>query len=178
MTKIIKGKTYHHLGRADGVDYHHKIKGCDFKYNDGGRSKYFKGDSGDCVVRSISIASDLDYKKVYDDLFILNQNYIDDRNNKLSRHMKSRNQVSPRNGNHKKVYHQYILGIGFKWGPLMTIGRGCKFHLRKDEVPEGTAILSLSKHLSCIIDGVINDTYNPDRAGMRCIYGYYEKLQI
>ena len=175
MTKIQKGKIYHHLGRAGGIDYKKRIWGCDFQYNDGGRSKYFKGTSGDCVVRAISIASGFDYKSVYDDLFNLNQNYIDDHNNKLSRQMELRNQTSPRNGNFKQVYHQYIIDIGFKWVPLMTIGSGCKFHLRKDEVPNGTAILSLSRHLTCVVDKVINDIYNPDRQGMRCIYGYYQK---
>ena len=33
-----------------------------FNYNDGGRDKYFKGTTGDCVTRAIAIACDLDYK--------------------------------------------------------------------------------------------------------------------
>ena len=37
-------------------------------YNDGGRSKYFKGKANDCVCRAISIASNRDYKEVYDSL--------------------------------------------------------------------------------------------------------------
>ena len=32
----------------------------EFSYNDGGRSKYFKGEAGDCVVRAIAIATDSD----------------------------------------------------------------------------------------------------------------------
>ena len=39
---------------------------CDFKFNDGGRSKYFKGKgAGDCVPRAIAIATGKDYKEVY-----------------------------------------------------------------------------------------------------------------
>ena len=43
----------------------------DYKYNDGGRSKYFrmrykKDITGDCVIRAISIALDLDYKFVWE----------------------------------------------------------------------------------------------------------------
>ncbi len=38
----------------------------DYKYNDGGRSKYFKGTGGDCVTRAIAIATGKDYKEVYD----------------------------------------------------------------------------------------------------------------
>lgn len=33
---------------------------------DGGRSKYFKGKVGDCVTRAIAIATQKDYKEVYD----------------------------------------------------------------------------------------------------------------
>lgn len=40
-----------------------------FKYNDGGRSAAgFKGDTRDCVTRSIAIATALPYKEVYDAL--------------------------------------------------------------------------------------------------------------
>lgn len=37
-----------------------------FIYNDGGRSRYFKGDAGDCVTRAIAIALNTDYKLIYD----------------------------------------------------------------------------------------------------------------
>ena len=37
-----------------------------FIYNDGGRSKYFKGDADDCVTRAIAIALNTDYKLIYD----------------------------------------------------------------------------------------------------------------
>jgi hypothetical protein len=33
----------------------------------------------------------------------------------------------------------------------------------------------VSKHLSAVIDGVIQDTHNPSRGGSRCVYGYYIK---
>ena len=37
-----------------------------FIYDDGGRSKYFKGNARDCVTRAIAIATGIDYKEVYD----------------------------------------------------------------------------------------------------------------
>ena len=38
----------------------------EWKYNDGGRSKYFSAKRvNDCVVRSIAIATNKDYKEVY-----------------------------------------------------------------------------------------------------------------
>ena len=70
-----------------------------YNYNDGGRSQYFKGDAGDCVVRAIAIASSLDYKKVYDDLHKLNTKYMNSKNTKVAKRMKS---ATPRNGNYKK----------------------------------------------------------------------------
>jgi len=39
-----------------------------FTYSDGGRSNYFKGEAGDCVVRAIAIATEIDYKVIYDKL--------------------------------------------------------------------------------------------------------------
>lgn len=36
-----------------------------FVYDDGGRSRYFKGEAGDCAVRALSILTGEDYKKIY-----------------------------------------------------------------------------------------------------------------
>lgn len=61
-----------------------------FKFNDGGRSKYFKGEAGDCVVRAISIATNTDYKVIYDELFQANKDYLAKKNTKIAKQMKSR----------------------------------------------------------------------------------------
>lgn len=55
----------------------------------------------------------------------------------------------------------------------MQIGQGCKVHLRADELPQGRLVVSLSKHHSAVIDGVVHDTFDPNRDGTRCVYGYY-----
>ena len=57
----------------------------------------------------------------------------------------------------------------------MKVGGGCQVHLRATELPSGTLIVRVSKHLSAVIDGVIQDTHNPSRGGSRCVYGYYIK---
>jgi hypothetical protein len=125
-------------------------------YNDGGRNKYFKGTTGDCVVRAIAIATGLDYKKVYDEIFAITGK-------------------TPRNGVKRKAIHKYILAQGFKWVATMSIGSGCKVHLKAEELPQGILIAKVSKHLCTVIDGVINDAFDPSRAGSRCVYGYYIK---
>ena len=143
--------------------------------NDGGRAAAgFVGGAGDCVVRSIAIATQLPYIKVYEDLRDANARYAQERDNKLSRMLKQRGS-SPRNGNHRNVFHEYILQQGFDWVPTMKVGAGCQVHLRPDELPQGTLIVKVSKHLTTVIDGVLHDTHDPSRNGSRCVYGYYIK---
>ena len=140
-----------------------------FIYDDGGRSKYFKGQNvGDCVTRAICNATGLDYKKVYDDLnkLALNEHTKGHRGGKKS---------SSRNGVFKETYKKYLETLGWKWKPTMLVGQGCKVHLREDELPKGTIICSVSKHLTCIKDGVLYDTYDCSRNGTRCVYGYWYK---
>ena len=143
--------------------------------NDGGREKAgFKGGAGDCVVRSIAIAAKLPYMQVYEDLRSANQNYAELKHDRLARRLNNKGS-SPRNGNHRNVFHDYILGLGFEWVPTMRVGAGCRVHLRPGELPTGTLIVKVSKHLTAIVDGVIQDTHNPSRGGSRCVYGYYIK---
>jgi len=144
-----------------------------FQLNDGGREKAgFKGGAGDCVVRSIAIAAKLPYIQVYEDLRKANASYAELRSDRLARRLNSKGS-SPRNGNHRNVFHDYILGLGFEWFPTMKIGAGCQVHLRSDELPNGILIVKVSKHLTAIVDGVIRDTHDPSRGGTRCVYGYY-----
>jgi hypothetical protein len=146
-----------------------------FQLNDGGREDAgFKGGAGDCVVRSIAIAAEIPYMRVYEDLRLANESYAQLRNDRLAKRLNAKGS-SPRNGNHRNVFHDYILGLGFEWVPTMKVGAGCQVHLRSDELPVGTLIVKVSKHLTAIINGVIHDTHDPSRGGNRCVYGYYIK---
>lgn len=64
--------------------------------------------------------------------------------------------------------------LGGKWQPTMTIGSGCKVHLKDGELPDGRIVCRLSGHVVAIINGVVNDTYEDDRNGIRCVYGYWK----
>jgi hypothetical protein len=64
--------------------------------------------------------------------------------------------------------------LGFVRHPAMKIGSGCTTHLRENEPPEGRLVVAVSKHYTAVIDRVIHDTYNPDRDGIRCVYGYWQ----
>ena len=144
-----------------------------FVRNDGGRQAAgFQGRAGDCVVRAIAIAAERPYLEVYEALRNANALYAEGRSSRLAKHIAVRGS-SPRNGNHRTVFHDYILSLGFEWVPTMVVGKGCQVHMRSTEIPAGRLIVKVSKHLSAVIDGVIHDTHNPARGGTRCVYGYY-----
>lgn len=139
-----------------------------FNYNDGGRSKYFKAERvRDCVCRAIAIANNMDYKEVYD--------LINDYAKNEHKGKRKRGISNARSGVYKNTYKKLLKDLGWKWIPTMSIGQGCTTHLVENELPKGTIIVSVSKHLTCIIDGVINDTYDCSREGTRCVYGYFIK---
>jgi hypothetical protein len=140
-----------------------------FKFNDGGRlDSGRKGSTGDCVCRAISIASNRPYLEIYSRLAEGNKNQRASKNT-----IKGTKSASNGINTNRKWLKDYMLELGFSWTPLMKIGSGCKFHAKADELPSGRLILSLSGHWSAMIDGVINDTYDPSRGGSRCVYGYW-----
>lgn len=139
----------------------------EFSYNDGGRAKYFKGKTGDCVTRAIAIATGKDYLDVYNAINQLaKEEKITKRKNKKS---------NARTGVYKDTYKKYLESLGWKWYPCMQIGTGCTTHLCENELPRGVIICKLSRHLVCVKDGVINDTYDCSRGETRCVYGYFKK---
>lgn len=90
---------------------------------------------------------------------------------KRARRSGGRAGTPPRNGISKKVYHKYVIEeIGMIWTPTMLIGQGCKVHLIENELPSGRLIVQCAKHLTTVINGVINDTWDCSR---KCVYGYY-----
>ena len=143
--------------------------------NDGGRAAAgYKGKVGDCVVRSIAIVSGLPYQKIYDDLYKANEEFRTTSRTKLAKNLKQKND-SPRTGTHRIVLKKYLKKLGWKWTPTMFIGQGCKVHLKKEELPYGSLIVSCSKHITVVINGVLNDTYDCSRNGTRCVYGYWSQ---
>lgn len=125
-------------------------------YDDGGRSKYFAANRvGDCVTRAVAIATGRDYKEVYNEI------------RKIVGY-------SPRNGVRNADTKKVLKHFGGVWHATMKIGSGCTTHLEDGEIPmNGVVVCSCSKHLVCVIDGIIHDTYDASRNGNRCVYGYW-----
>lgn len=163
-----------------------------YKYDDGGRAEAgYLGSTGDCVTRSIAIATGKLYQEVYDALNALSLNE--------RKGTRKRGKSSARTGVYKQTVRRYMAELGWKWTPTMHIGSGCTVHLHGDELPLGRLIVSVSKHVTAVIDRVIRDTYDPRREAhciepdhggplrtgqwrnssgicsiqRRCVYGYF-----
>lgn len=165
--------TYRGVAHWDGTH------GMDWQFDDGGRAAAgYKGFAGDCVCRSVAIASGKPYAEVY---AALARGMGAQRATRGRKHAASaRNGVSVR----RKWFKEYMAGLGFRWTPTMLVGQGCKVHLLRGELPAGRLVVSLSGHYTAVIDGTIHDTHNPQRATIwntpdsktmshRCVYGYW-----
>jgi hypothetical protein len=141
-----------------------------FQYNDGGRAQAgYKGSTGDCAVRSAAIATMVPYQTLYDKINELAKSE--------RRGVRKTTISNARTGVHKQTMHKLMNSLGWKFIPTMSIGSGCKVHLRSDELPSGRLVLSLSKHYAAFIDGVLHDTHDCSRMGTRCVYGYWIKAE-
>lgn len=139
-----------------------------FQFNDGGRAAEgfrHKKHCGDCVCRAIAIATQRPYSEIYDlILHYAKHERMGKRKRKLS---------DPEKGVGRYTHSRVMSLLGWEWVPTMGIGTGCKVHLCADELPAGRIVVDVSHHFTAVVDGVINDTYDPSRGGTRCVYGYY-----
>tara|TARA_B100000575_G_C23099230_1_gene634122 strand:+ start:1110 stop:1568 length:459 start_codon:yes stop_codon:yes gene_type:complete len=146
--------------------------------SDGGRSQYFKSSSNDCVVRAICNATNYDYKEIYDSLVQWSKTYAIQKNDRYAKKLRKQKVITVRNGVYPPIAKSFLNGLGFRFTSTMSIGSGCQTHLIKDELPQGTLIVRLSKHLTCVKDGILFDTFDCSRNGTRCVYGYWSRLDV
>lgn len=99
--------------------------------------------SGDCVIRSISLALDKTWNEVYDSLCEIGRDMC-------------------RVPNEDKVYEKYLTGLGFTKQKQLRKDDNTKYTAREfaENHRKGTYIVRLSHHLTCIKDGKIHDTWN------------------
>lgn len=139
-------------------------------YNDGGRAAAkFKGHTGDCLCRAVAIVTGRDYAEVYDEI-----------NAACKKEYRTKGRRAPssaRMGVYRPTAKRYLEGLGFTHTATMGIGTGCKVHLRADELPAGRLLVSVSKHWTVMIDGLVHDTHDCTRKGTRCVYGYWTKAE-
>ena len=142
-----------------------------FTYDAGGREAAgFKGKTGDCVARAVAIASGRPYREVYDRLAEGNAGQRRSRHDSGDRERSARNGINTR----RKWFRDYMAELGFAWTPTMSIGKGCTVHMRAEELPiAGRHVVSVSRHMVALVDGVVHDNHDPARDGGRCVYGYW-----
>lgn len=140
-----------------------------FKFNDGGRANYYKGRTGDCVVRAISIALDLDYKFVYSSM------------NKFLKMMKAHTPKHNSRMGINRFYHtKFLEQLGWQYLSLSKLGRRYH-HLNKldlSRLPHSVYIIHCEGHLTVIKNGELNDTFDCSRNGKRAVKGIYVKGDI
>ena len=169
-----------------GTEHWDGTRALDYMADDGGRAAAgYRGSAGDCVARSIAIASGLPYAEVYAAL-------ASGTGSQRATSTRGKRAASARSGINvtRKWFKDYMQSLGLVWTPTMQIGSGCKVHLLAGELPAGRLVVALSKHYTAVIDGVIHDTFDPTRAtlypdeqgragggfgrmGHRCVYGYW-----
>lgn len=147
-----------------------------FQYNDGGRSKAgYKGTAGDCVCRAICIVTGKPYQEVYDALANGNATQRQSKYHKAKDGVRTASRgINVR----RKWFKEYMESIGFTWTSTMLIGQGCKVHLNSKELPKGRLVVSVSKHYTAVIDGVINDIYNPSERSTTVYPLDYPKAEL
>lgn len=166
-----------------------------YVFNDGGRAAAgFTGSAGDCVVRAVAIATEQPYLQVYEDLSTITRNE--------RRTKRTRPASSARDGvyTNRKAFKDYMARLGWFWTPTMRIGSGCKVHLAPGELPGGRLVVAVSRHYTAVLDGVVHDTYDPQREVhelrsmplsdgrsiavptghviRRCVYGYWQRRGV
>lgn len=153
-----------------------------WKFDDGGRKAAgYAGKTGDCVFRAIAIATGTPYPEVAR-MVAMEAMHERPRSRlaKTGRHrgfFVRKQRSSMKTGVHKATIDR-IMQRWFptwKWTATMTIGSGCKVHVKASELPKGRIMLSLSKHVAAMVDGVVHDTHDPSRSGTRCVYGYWSE---
>ena len=132
----------------------------EYIYDDGGRSLYFNGKTGDCVCRSIAIASGRDYKEIYDLIF-------------------STMKESPRNGVNTRTakFKRLMESLGFRWVATSGIGSHQAVHFIQGELPEGRMVCSVNGHLVAVVDNQVRDIFDcrlNTFGENRRIYGYWK----
>ena len=112
-----------------------------YTYHTGGREQHYKGKTGDCVVRSIAIATNKEYKEVWKELLNIAQ----------------QNGYMP---NQEQVYAKYLSTQG--WTEV-RLGRN-NDNLHNLQLPQNTWLILLQRsHMVAYKSKVVYDTWNSSK---------------
>jgi hypothetical protein len=121
-----------------------------FIYTDGGRTQAgFYGTTGDCVTRAIAVATEVDYKEVYDSLFAIAKNWP----GKSKKALRIRSNPTPRSGVYDEVAKKYLEHLG--WVKVKGLAT-----LDSRKFQRGTYICKTRKHFTVVKDGALYDAFD------------------
>lgn len=149
---------------------------CEFVEDDGGREAAgYGGDAGDCVARSIAIATKKPYGEVFEALKAEHAKYV--KRHPRSYEAKSYEAKSVgwhrepiHHGCGEKVYTPYLKSIGWQYTRFTE-----RTYLRVGALPMGRLIVDVNQHFTALIDGVIHDTHDAGQQGRLSIMGYWSQ---
>ena len=135
-----------------------------YQFNDGGKKAEGLGTarSRDCVIRAAAIANGDSYKGTKNAL------------NRLVKEMTGGLGTSCNNGTPTPVAHKYLTDLGWK----LTLTKGAYLH--DFDFSGRTVICCLSSHNMCVIDNVVQDTWDSRKSrrtkcGSPKLLGFYEQ---
>lgn len=132
------------------------------RYTDGGKKEAgYKGRSGDCVSRSISLATGVEYKKVLKEL---------QKRQKQWGRSEGYSVCAAKNGVYAPVYFSWLEELGFRRVFLCSSW---------DMIPKiGTFVVQTHRHLSCVIDSIIHDTFDPSNKEIMTVWEAPEAIVL
>jgi hypothetical protein len=125
-----------------------------WQYTDGGRSKYFSGLAGDCVVRAFTIGLEKDYLCVYEKVNLICKEFI-----KVTGQQDCSSSIDG-------VYPWDIKRIGKYFGLKFNRKKGLTKHLKN-----GNYLVLQGGHITCVKNGKILDTHDTSEEEY---YGYFK----
>lgn len=128
-----------------------------YQFNDGGRAAAgYKGKSGDCGVRAMSIACEMDYKAA----------------RKLLKEYSARGKLGSKaiaSGIYKEDMDAALRSIGWAWVSAPKFeGRKARYA----DLPKGRHIAQMARHYAAVVDGVLLDSWD---SSSKMVYGYWTK---
>ena len=132
-----------------------KTKYGNFELDDGGRSRHYKGKTGDCVVRALAIATGTDYKEIFKELLDISYEIG---------HMPNTHEV-------EKVF---LERHGFTKNKTPRNIKGKKISVRAFTTiaPKGRIVARTREHSVAIVNNVARDTWLDER----CVNTWFHKV--
>ena len=136
-----------------------------FIKNDGGRSAagYKSTRVRDCVVRAVTIATNGNYKTIYDEVNAAGESFNGRKN-------------SARIGMEFDALMSYMIQKGFEYVPMKLRGP-MRVRLNELELAAGSVVVDVAGHAVACIDGVLHDSFDcrQIKYGGRIVRGYWKQ---